>query len=159
MLADSHDPGEREDRGLGADGRQYGVGIPWVVLGKNIPLQSVHLEESKLPLQGQETCEAPLSSHSTVGERGICKEEITWLQPFAVLHHRIQEPAQPYDCFSGTEQHWAQHCKAFLWEKGAGPCLARSFRIWSFESQLYAREIKHRRTVAHGGPMAWAWTS
>ena len=56
--------------------RCRGVGIPWVSLGKNVPLPIAHLEEGIFPLQGQRTHWVPLDGHSTLGDRGTCREEI-----------------------------------------------------------------------------------
>ena len=44
----------------------------------------------------------------------------------------------------------------FLCGEGSGS--ARSFKIWSFESLLCMRNIKHKKTLVQGRPMAWAQT-
>lgn len=37
-------PGEKESRNPGADSGHCGMGIPWVTLGKNVPLPVVHMK-------------------------------------------------------------------------------------------------------------------
>lgn len=50
--------------------RCWGVEISWITMRENIHLLGLYLEDGILPLQGQKTYEAPLSSHSTAGHRG-----------------------------------------------------------------------------------------
>ena len=54
---------------LGEDGRLHGMGILWVTLGEKVPLPGVYLVNSILPLRGQKTQMAPLSTHSTTEDR------------------------------------------------------------------------------------------
>lgn len=130
-------PGEREGK-LGANSRLHGTRIPWVALGQKVPLFQVHLEDSTLLLQGQKIWLAPLSSSSTAEDRSMCRGQKKWLQLFTVLHYKHQEPAQPWDCFSGSE--WCSNGEAFLCKRRMGPCLAKFFKIWSFESQSHTRD-------------------
>ena len=70
-----------------------------------------------------------------------------------MLHHRLQAPTWVCDCFSRTEQCRVQHFNALLWGRVLGLSLAESFKIWVLNTSLRP-EIKHRRTVALGMPLA-----
>ena len=59
------------------------------------------------------------------------------VQLFPAPHHKLQAPVGPCNCFSGTELHQAQRCKALLWWRRY---FARSFKIWSFESHSCTRD-------------------
>lgn len=111
----------------------------WTVpLEENTCLPGVHLEESVLTLQGQKAHWTPLRSHSTVRDRNKHRGPITWLQLFAVLHHRLQAPMQTWNCFLGTE-HQRRCCQVLL-----------QMREEVHNLQDLLREKKHRRTLVPG---------
>lgn len=112
--------------------RCCGLGIRWVTLGKNVPLPGVPLEEGILPLHGQSILQVPLNSHSTTRDRGLRRGQITWLQPFTVLYHRLQAPMWLFNCFSGTEWCQVQCSEALLLGRRVGLCLAGCFKTWEF---------------------------
>ena len=116
--------------------RYCGVRIPWVTLGEITPLLGIHLEEHILPLQGKKASWEPLSSRSAAGDTGTHRGQKIWC---FLLNHRFQAPTQPCDCISGTG--WCQCSVVRLSsgeESGSLPC--GSYKIWSFEYQLPARD-------------------
>ena len=50
----------------------------------------------------------------------LARGQIEWSQLVTVPHHKLQAPVQPCDCFSGTEQCWAQCCEAARLSSGGG---------------------------------------
>ena len=99
------------------------------------------------PLQGQKACWAPLSSHSTARDRGTQRGQITWLQLFIVLHHRLRHQCRCTTAFLG--QNVRCSVARFSSREGRDPRLAGSLKIWSSESQPVARD-KTRTTVVLG---------
>lgn len=58
----------REKEGT-SPGCTPGVGISWVVLGENVPLPEVYLEEYVSPLQAQKILQAPGNHLSSAGTK------------------------------------------------------------------------------------------
>lgn len=67
---------------------------------------------------------------------------------FHCASDKLPVSMQACDHFPGTEQYRVQCCKALLWGWGMGPHLAGSSKIWSFESQSMARDIKKNCNVS-----------
>lgn len=88
---------------------------------------------------------APLSSHSTAGDRGMCRRRLTGCS-FSLCFTILQASAQPCSCFSG--QKGTRHSAARLSPPEERSGSVSSFKIWSFESQLHSRAKTQRNCGA-----------
>lgn len=82
--------GEKE--GGRVDSGQYSVGIPRVALGEKVPLPGVHLEEGIFASPRTKDLEGAIEQRLTGSGRNMHRRQITWLQIFVVLHHKLQAP-------------------------------------------------------------------
>ena len=135
-------PGEKKGRPRSGQQKVWFGGT-----GRECCFPGVYLEEGVFPLQGLKTRLAPLSGFSIAGHRATCRGWIKWSQLFAVLHHKLhlsRHLLSPVTAFLGQKGTRCSAVSLSSREKEAGPCLARSFKIWDLNSS-HAPKIKHMR--------------
>ena len=93
-----------------------------------------------------------MSGNSTIGDRGTRGGTITWSRLFAVLHHRLQVPAQVYNSILGQNH---AGCNASRISSGVEEPVFTLLGLLRFVlNASHQPEIKYRRTVILGVPMA-----